>query len=157
MIDARISIDPTESQESITAHLRSLYPHIPVFEDALIDSDHDEIKTYSSGQVKPFIILWYRQPKLSPRGRSFGGYKLDQRHGSVDLLVVGRSGGEARKVLNRVMDDITGWRPTNSSGGLHESTRSLWDDARSMDVANRPTRWAATQTFDWGLAHSIKP
>lgn len=151
-----LSINPQVSQDSITTHLRTLYPHIPVIPDGLMDQEDDVIKKYADGSVKPFIVLWFRQPQRLRRGRSIADTRLDQRMASVDVVVVARSAPESRLVLNAVIDSMVGWKPENG-GIMVESDRSLWGDARAVDFASRPSRWAATQSLNWGSKFTVKP
>lgn len=144
------TLNPQPSQDSLAKKLRTEYPHIPVIEDGLLDDDNDAIKLYSDGSVKPFIVIWFQTPRRTPRGRSFGGVRLDQRKASADIVMVARSGAEARRVLNDVMDTIIGFKP-EGSGVVVESERQLWGDAREIDTSNRPSRWAIPYSVEWGV------
>lgn len=147
------SINPQVSQDSITTYLRSEYSHVPIIPDGLIDSDDDVILKFPDGSVKPFALLWFHTARRTGRGKSFSNVKLDQRVGSFDLVVVANSGGMARTLMNDMQDRLVGWKPTNSSI-ITEASRSLWNDARSLDIANRPSRWAITNSFEYGLHHT---
>lgn len=143
-------LNPQEEQDSITAYLRTAYPHIPVIEDGVVDGDYSEIQYLEDGTVKPFIVLWYSQLKRNPRARSFSNYKLDSHSSTVDVVVVGRSGTVAREILNDVADSLVGFRTTG--GGRLYKGAALWGDSRQViDDKNRPSRWARTDRFDYGV------
>ncbi len=144
------TLNPQDSQDSFTNHLRTSYPHIPVIEDGLLDDDNEEIKTYEDGSIKPFIVIWFQTPRRARRGRSFAGARLDQRIASADVIVVARSGTEARRVMNSVIDTLVGFKH-DGSGAVVESDRQLWSDARQIDIKSRPSRWVMSYSVDWGI------
>lgn len=137
------------AQDSIVAKLRTEYPHVPVIEDGLIDGDYAEIDKFPDGTIKPFIILWFSAPRRSG-GRSFQHEKLDGYTAGVDVIVVARNGAEARKLINDVGDRLIGWKPVNAGGIVKGS--GIWSQSRAMlDSNNRPSRWAATDRFEFGI------
>lgn len=143
-------LNPQSAQDSITAYLKSTYPHIPVIEDGLVDGDYAEIDKFPNGEIKPFIIMWFTSARRSPMGRSFQHEKLDNHRASVDVVVVARNGTEARVLLNDVTDKLVGWKPDNA-GGIVKGT-GLWAQSRAvLDSNNRPSRWVATDRFDFGI------
>ena len=144
------TINPQKQQDSITAFLEATYPHVPIIPDGMLDTDDDTILKFADQSIKPFVVLWFNQPKRSSRGRSFGSYKLDSRFGSVDVVVVARKGTEARELLNSIQDSLVGFK-TDDGGRLHESS-SLWGSTRSIDIQDRPTRFTATTRFDFGVS-----
>lgn len=144
------NLNPQDSQDSFTKKLEDTYPHIPVIEDGLLDDDNDKIKTYEDGSVEPFIVIWFQTPRRTRRGRSFATTRLDQRVASADIVVVARSGTEARRVMNDIIDTIIGFKP-EGSGAVVESDRQLWQDARQIDTKNRPSRWALPYSVEWGI------
>lgn len=144
------TVNPQLQQDSIEEYLKTQYPHIPVIPDGLLDTDDDSIQKFQDESIKPFVILWFNNPKRSPRGRSFSDYKLDSRTASVDVVVVARSGTEARTLLNDIHDRLIGFK-TDGGGKLHEAS-SLWGSTRSIDIQNRPTRFAITDRFDFGVS-----
>lgn len=149
---ADYTLNPQLSYDSFVAELRRLYPNRPLLEEGTIDSDDNTIQTYSNGMVKPFMVTWSKNPTKTASGRSFAGTRLDQRKGGMDVVVVAKSGAEARLVANDVFDKIIGFKPTGS-GRVTDAARTLWSDARGMDMGNRPTRWAVALSFEWGLYH----
>lgn len=144
------TLNPQPSQDSFAKKFRDDYPHIPVIEDGLLDDDNETIQKHSDGSVKPFIVIWFQTPRRASRGRSFAGTRLDQRVASADIVVVARKGSEARRVMNDVIDTIIGFKP-EGSGAVTESERQLWGDAREIDTADRPSRWAVPYSVEWGI------
>lgn len=144
------NINPQESQDAFTKKIQDSYSHIPVIEDGLLDDDNEAIKTYPDGSIKPFIVVWFSTPRRARRGRSFATTRLDSRIASADVVVVARSGTEARRVMNSIIDTIIGFKP-NGDGVVVESDRQLWGEARQIDIKNRPSRWAMSYSVDWGL------
>ena len=133
-----------------------MYPHIPIFEDGQVDGDYEEIEHFPDGSIKPFFVLWFSDIKRSARGRSFSDYKLDSHFATVDLVVVCRSGREARTLTNDINDQLIGFRAADG-GRLHKGT-PLWSDSRQiMDSKNRLNRWARTVRFDFGIASRKVP
>lgn len=144
------TLNPQPAQDSLVAKLRATYPHIPVIEDGMLDDENDAIKTYDDGSVKPFIVVMFQTPRRARGGRSFAGTRLDQRTAQADIVVVGRSGSEARRVVNDLIDRVIGFKP-HGSGAVVESDRQLWTDARKIDTSNRPSRWAIPFSVEWGI------
>lgn len=147
----QVSINPQDSQDSVTAELRRLFPGVLVIEDGLIDDVSDKIKTHEDGTIVGFICIWFRIPTRTAKGRSFSSTRLDQRKVSCDIAFVGRSGSEARRALNRIYDNMINFKPVRS-GRMTESD-ALFGEARSIDIANRPTRWVAQTSFEWRINH----
>lgn len=149
---ADYDLNPEISYASFVAQLKTLYPNRVILEEGTIDSEDDAIENYSTGEVKPFMVTWSKTPAKTGKGRSFAGTRLDQREGGMDVIIVARSGSDARTVANDVYNKITGFKPTGS-GEVTDADRGLWSDARGMDMMNRPTRWAVALSFKWGLYH----
>lgn len=149
MADA-YSINPQEEQESIAAFLREQYPGLTVIEDGLLDDDNSAIQ-YSDAGIKSFVVLWFSNTKRSQKGRSFADYKLDDHYATVDVVVVSSDGTKARRFLNDISDRLTGFKAANG-GRLHKGS-SLWSDSRQVVMdKERPSRWARTDRFDFGIA-----
>lgn len=145
------TLNPTTTQDSITEHIKSLYPHLSVIEDGLLDDDDEAIQYNNDGTVKTFIVLWYSDVKRSARGRSFCDYKLDSHFATVDVVVVASSGAKCRTLLNDLTDKLIGFQ-TDEGGRMHKSN-SLWGDSRNViDDSNRPSRWARTSRFEFGIS-----
>jgi hypothetical protein len=143
-------LNPQSAQDSIAEKIREEYPHIPVIEDGIIDGEYDEIEKFPNGDIKPFIILWFSSARRANTGRSFQSHKLDQHRAGVDVVVVSRNGREARVLLNDITDRLVGWKPDNASGMIKGT--AIWTQSRPMIEANdRPSRWAATDRFDFGI------
>lgn len=152
------TLNPQIEQDSITAFLRSQYTH-PVIEDGLMDAQiytipggtDVAIPTFPDGSVKPFIILWFSQMKRASNGRSFSSYKLDSHYATVDIVVVTRDATSGRRLLNDIGDKLVGFQ-TDGGGRMHKGS-ALWGDSRQViDDDNRPTRWARTDRFDFGIS-----
>lgn len=142
-------LNPQSAQDSIAEKLRTEYPHVPVIEDGLIDGDYDAIEKFPDGSIKPFIILWFSVARRS-RGRSFQNEKLDNHIAGVDVVVVARNGAESRKLINDIANTLIGWKPENAGGIVKGS--GIWSQSRAMlDANNRPSRWAATDRFEFGI------
>lgn len=151
------TINPTITQDSITQKLRDSYSHVPIIPDGMVTADtylfggyETPINYHLDGSIKPFIVLWFSSVKRSRRGRSFGNMKLDSRYGSVDVVVVANNPTDCRLLLNDVSDTLVEFQ--TAYGGKMVESSSLWGQARSIDIANRPTRYAATNRFDFGVA-----
>ena len=148
-MDSEYTLNPQAMQDSLIAHLRDSYPHIPVIEDGMPDEDYDSIETYFDGSIKPFIVVQFGMPRRARRGRAFAGARLDQRICSADIMVVGKSGTEARRVMNSVADETIGFK-TDGGGVVVEADRQLWTEARKIDTKNRPSRWVIPLSVEWG-------
>lgn len=144
-------VNPAREQQSIIDFLQAEYPHTAVIPDGLLDDDNEAI-TYNDAGVVGFIVLYFSNPKPSPgnRGKSFAGVRLDQRHATVDVVAVARSGTAARNFLNDIYDRLLGFQ-TDGGGRLTDGT-ALWADSRQVAMdKDRPTRWARTVRFDFGV------
>lgn len=144
------NISPQDSQDSLTSQIRARYPHVPVIEDGLLDDENDIIERYPDGSVKPFIVLWFQTPRRTQRGRSFATARLDQRVASADIVVVARSGTEARRLMNSIIDWVIDVK-LEGSGRIVESSRQLLSGPREIDTSSRPSRWALSYSIEWGL------
>lgn len=145
------TVNPQQEQDSIVDFLRTQYAHTAVIVDGLLDDDNDSI-TYGDQGVNGFLVLYFSNPKPSPgrRGKSFGGVRLDQRHATVDVVAVARSGEAARTFLNKVYDKLLGFQ--TAGGGRLTDGVSLWSDSRQVAMPkDRPTRYARTVRFDFGV------
>jgi hypothetical protein len=143
------SINPQSAQDDIAAHLRAMYPHVPVIEDGLLDDETSTIQRYANGSIKPFIVIWFETPRRTNGGRSVATTRLDQRKAAADLVVVAKSGPEARRLANDLYDKIIGFKPIHSSI-IVESERQLWSGSRQIDSASKPSRWAMPISVEWG-------
>lgn len=142
-------LDPTASQSSFTAKLKASYPHVPFFPDGLIDTETGILK-FPDNSIKPFGVIWFGNPRRSRRGRGFSNTKLDNYTVGADVVIVARNGTEARVLLNDIGNTLIDWKPENS--GVVVEGSSLWRDARAvLDANNRPTRFAVTRRFEWGI------
>lgn len=142
-------LNPTASQTSFESKIKTEYLHVPVFPDGLMDTE-DGIKRFDDGSIKPFIVIWFSNPRRSRRKRGFVDTKLDNYNAGADVVVVARNGTEARILLNDIGDTLIDWKPTNS--GIVVEGSALWRDSRAViDASNRPTRFAVTRRFEWGI------
>lgn len=144
-------VNPSREQQSIIDFLQAEYSHTAVIPDGLLDDDDDKI-TYGTYGVNGFLVLYFSNPKPSPgnRGKSFAGVRLDQRHATVDVVAVARSGTAARDFLNDVYNKLLGFQ-TDGGGRLTDGT-ALWGDSRQVAMdKDRPTRWARTVRFDFAV------
>jgi len=144
-------VNPGREQQSIIDFLRAEYPHTVVLPDGMLDDDNDDI-TYNDAGLVGFIVLWFSNPKPSPgnSGKSFAGVRLDQRHATVDVVAVARNGTAARNFLNDIYNRLLGFQ-TDGGGRLTDGT-ALWGDTRQVaSEKDRPTRWARTARFDFGV------
>lgn len=160
------TLNPQVTQQSITDGLRAMYPHVTFIEDGMVDDQYYEdpetgdllaIPTFSDGSVKPFVLVWYSQMKRGSKNHSFSSYKIDPHSATVDLVAVTRKPSEGRLLLNDIGDNLVGFKPEN--GGRLYKSASLWGDSRQvLDTDNRPSRWARTDRFDFGIqANRVLP
>lgn len=150
-MEPQYRLNPTEAQDSIKEYLEGLYPHVPVIEDGIVDGDYEQILKFPDGKIKPFIILWHSTPYRAPRGRSVAHEKLDTHRVNIDVLVVANNGSDGRRLMNDVSDNLTGFKPTQATGGMVKGI-SLWEQSRfTLDSQNRPNRWAAIDRFSYGI------
>lgn len=147
------TINPQDGQDSVVSILRAKFPGIPVIPDGLPEGmpetpDHEAIRFRDDGGIEPFILLWFRTPKRTEKGRSFVNSRLDMRKTGADVVVVAHTGGESRRILNGVMDFLVNERPVRA-GRITEAANGLWSDARALSVVDRPARWLTTATIEW--------
>ena len=144
------TVSPQDSQDSVTDMLRAKFPLIPFIPDGLPEGEHSEIKLNADGSVRPFVVIWFHAARRTKSGRSFSTTRLASRRTGCDIVAVANSGSEARRILNGVSDFLVDKKPVRS-GRITDSDAPLWENARPMDMANRPARFLATSTFTWGM------
>lgn len=148
MADFTYDLDLEPIQQSIIDFIESEWPGTPVYPDGLVDDE--TVDKFDDGSVKPYFILWLRDLNRSPRGRSFGGTRMDSYRSGFDLVAVTNNGSESRRLLNLVSNKLIGWKPLNS--GEVVKGNSLWEGSRAVkDSANRPSRFVSTGRFDFGV------
>ena len=141
------TLDMTPIQASIVAQLEAVTA-LPVLPDGLPDEDSARIPRDASGDVTPFLIVWFRSMHRAPRGNSFGGTRMDSYRSGFDVMCVASDGTTARETLNAIANDIIGWKPVNA-GALTKS-RSLFENSRPvLDSNSRPSRFAATDRYEF--------
>lgn len=137
---ADYQLDLQEIQDTITAYFEDTFVQ-PVFEDALVDDETLPL---------PSIVIWYRDLRRGPRGRSFAGTRLDSYKSGFDVVVLAKTGKQARQILNYVGDTIIGHKFLNT--GEVVKTQAIWESSRAvLDSANKPSRFAATSRFEFGV------
>ena len=145
---AEYSLDLTAAQDSITEYVQSISVQ-PVIPEGDMSDDSEKIERYPDGSIKPFIILRFYNLRRRPRGRSFGGPRLDQRESSFDIVVVARDGDSAGRLLNRLEDKLIGFKP-EGCGSIVDGS-AVWEGARGiLDGSNKPSRWAKTSRMNYG-------
>lgn len=144
------TINPQSAQDSIVAELERLYPHVPIIPDGLMDQDDDKIKRNLDNSIKPFVVLWFAPTRRSYKGRSMAFEKLDPYGSGVDLVVVARSGTEARTLINDMSDRLVGFNVADG-GRIHKGS-ALWSTARSIEISERPTRFVTTDRFEFAIS-----
>jgi hypothetical protein len=146
-----LALSPIEAD--IASHFESTFA-AEVVVDGFLDTE--EVPKFSDGSVQPFIVLWFRglRRSASRRGtRAFAGPRLDAYNAGFDAVCVANNGADARTLMNYVTDQIVGWKPLNS--GQVNTDASLWQASRPIiNAADKPTRWAATQGFQYGVFQS---
>lgn len=119
-----------------------------VYPDGMLDNQN--VEKFTDGSIKPFVVVRYASVRRAPRGRSFGGTRMDSYRSGIDVIVVARSGKEARPVLNRINDLIIGHKFLNC--GETVKGEAAFSDAKPiLDAQNKPSRWAVTDRFDFGV------
>lgn len=143
------SLDLDPIQQSVADHFETTFD-AAIIVDGFLDAE--DVPRYPDRSVRPFIVLWFRgfRRSGSRRGtRAFAGPRLDSYTTGFDAVCVANNGRDARKLMNYVTDQIVGWKPLN--GGMINTDSSLWQSSRPIaDAQNKPTRWAATQGFEFG-------
>lgn len=144
-------LDLTPTQQSIVTFFEQEYQHLDVIPDALYDIE--EVGRYGGSGVKPFIVLWFRGLRRSSSRkatRSFAGPRLDSYESGFDAVCVASAPDHARRLLNSVTNRVVGQKFDNA--GVTNVDSSLWHNTRPiLDAENKPSRWAATQGFSYGV------
>lgn len=151
------SLDLTPIQADTLEHFEDTFTAQTVIADGFLDVE--EVPRFPDGSVMPFIVVWFRGIRRSGarRGtRSFAGPRLDSYNSGFDAVCVANNGTDARNLMNYVTDTLVGWKPLN--GGLVNTDSALWQSSRPiLDAQNKPTRWAATQGFTYGVFQQRTP
>lgn len=147
------SLALTPTQADIATYFETEFD-ATVIVDGLLDTE--DVPKFPDGSVQPFIVLWFRGIKRSGsrRGtRAFAGPRLDAYTTGFDAVCVANNGGDSRSLMNYVTDQVVGWKPLN--GGQVNTDSSLWQASRPiLSAADKPTRWAATQGFEFSVFQS---
>lgn len=143
-----LALSPIEAD--IVSHFETTFD-AQVIVDGFLDTD--DVPKYPDSTVQPFIVLWFRGIRRSGsrRGtRAFAGPRLDAYTAGFDAVCVANNGSDARTLMNYVTDQIVGWKPDNA--GQVNTDGSLWNSSRPIiNSESKPTRWAATQGFAYGV------
>lgn len=144
------NLNLTPIQADIFAYIDSALPQT-IIVDGLVETE--DVPKLADGSVKPFLILWFRGLRQSGRrrgSRSFAGSRLDSYTSGFDLIAVAANGTDARVLLNHANDVLIGYKPLNA--GQINSDGQIWDNTRPvLDAENKPTRWAATARYQYGV------
>lgn len=145
------SLDMDPIQDSVVQFFGTTFTNQETIVDAFLDSE--DVPRFPGGGVKPFIVLWFRGIRRSGarRGtRSFGGPRMDSYNSGFDAVCVASNPSHARELMNYVTDEVVGRKFENT--GLVTTDSALWEATRPiLDAQNKPTRWAATQRFSYGV------
>lgn len=103
------------TQDSITAHMKTVFVNTPIFEDGLPDDAEPVVG--AGAQLTPYIILAYgpMRPIGGAAGRGFGGPRWDDYFATVDVDVFAPTGKMCRQLLQSVLDTLVGWTPVDSN------------------------------------------
>ena len=101
-----------QTQESISAYIRSQFPGYTVYDDDIID---DQFVLKLGNKVKPYIVLNWGGLRNSATGGSFVGARHDEYYSTVDVGVVAPVAKQSREALNIITDKLIGWKPLDSS------------------------------------------
>lgn len=98
-----------ELQDNIVAYLKLCLPNTPMVEDTLED-DYTPPRD-ANGKLVPYQILRFAPMKASRRGKSMAGVRHDEYYGTVDIMAVASKGRIARRINNRQVDFLIGFKP----------------------------------------------
>lgn len=137
---ADYSLDLQVIQDSIKTYFDTTFVQ-PVYEDALVDDQTLPL---------PSLVLWYRDLRRAPKGRAYSGTRMDGYKSGFDVVVLAKTGKQARQILNYINDTVIGHKFTNT--GQTVKTQAIWENSRAvLDSANKPSRFAATSRFEFGV------
>lgn len=114
--------DAVTTQDSITAHLKTVFTSTPIYEDDLPDDAEPAVG--AGYQLAPYILLAYGPMRAigGTTGRGFGGARWDDYFATLDIDVFAPTGRMCRLLLQSVLDTLIGWVPTDSSPISMEGT-----------------------------------
>jgi hypothetical protein len=154
---ASYDLNIEDVQQSILDHLADIRPVYSYVPDGFIDGKAPE--TTTGGAIKPFVVIWFRglRREGARRGtRAVSGARMDAHSLGFDLVCVASNGTTARTMLNDLNNLLIGWKPLR--GGQLVADGALWEASRPViDADNRPTRWAATARYSFGVSAKALP
>lgn len=109
-------------QDAITAFVRQEFTNYDVYEDIIID---DDIPQKVNGKVIPYIVIRWSGARRSGSS-SFGGVRLDEYIGSVDINAIAPTPSQARKLSNILFDKLVGHKVDGISPMYPDSASLIW-------------------------------
>lgn len=153
----KYSIDPTVAQKSIVTMLENfVFPWgvSTVIVGGLHDSE--EVPKWSTGSVKPFIVINFGAPHRHYRGRGFGGAKLDNHRSTLIIECVANNGETAIDMQNILSDALIGFIPVQASQIV--ASESSWEGARVLlDSSSAPSRFVTNSRYSFGVVAKAAP
>ena len=136
-------------QQAITSRVKALYPDYEVIEDTL---DDDKALTRDlNGKMPAYFILRYGPMMPVRRGKSFGGYRMDEYYATVDVMSIASKGNIARKLNAAATQDLIGWSPDGVSPMFLQDDGGMFAAFVVSSNEARPTRSVVSQRFRFNL------
>lgn len=142
------NLDLGPIQADITDWFETTYPGTRIVVDGLLDDD--TVPKFANGTIKPFIILNFGGLRRAPRGRSYGGTRMDSYRSGFDVFVVASNPSDSRSVMNTLSNALIGHKFENC--GETVKGMNIFENAKNvLDATNKPSRWVVTERFDMGV------
>lgn len=131
-----------EQQDEILAHVKTLIPDTPVYEDMV--PDDESLPMDEEQNLIPYVVVRFGPLRPSYTGKSFGGPGMDEYWASTDIVAIAPTGRTARVLNYALVAQLIGWCPDGISP-LTQRT-DAGDPAQFVVSSNesRPTQYVAS-------------
>ena len=116
-------LDAISVQDTITAYIKTTFDAYEVYEDGVLD---DAYLLQMNNKIKPYIVVSHSSPSRNVNATSFGGVRLDEYVGAVDVSVIAPTGRQIRLALNIIHDELVGYKPTGGGALVPFASGGPW-------------------------------
>lgn len=133
-----MALDPVVEHDAITARLESV-----MAQDVYEDVADGVTQTWNDTFMVPYIAVDYGMPLASAGGRSIARENLQPTDQRVIVAACASSNRVARQVASRVVQQMTGFEPSDNAGPL----KLVGGGAFTIQTENKPTVYVSEVYF----------
>lgn len=141
--------DIVQTQDAITAYVKSIVPNCEVYEDS--PPDDADLPFDPNGKLRPYVVLRYGPIRPAYTGKNYGGPRLDEYWASCDVVTVAHTGRASRLLGSAIVGRLFGYKPD----GIYpmQMRTDAGDPAQFVVSSNesRPTQYVWTTRLRFGV------